>query len=178
MNLIDAENIPQNRDVWFISNHQSNFDIVVTVVSLPMMFGFIVKYELKKFLPLRVWMDEISCLFIDRSNPKDAIRDVKNRISYIKNHKPLLIFPEGKRSRKKMIEFKTGSLKLLIEEGIEIVLITIKNSYLCYEKNNKITPGTIDGVIHESIKTQSLQDIDKDLIIDKIFKTIETGLVA
>ena len=179
VNLMGAENIPKNKDVCFVSNHQSNFDIVVTVVSLPMIFGFIAKYELKKFLPLRVWMDEISCLFINRSKPKDAIRVVKERIEYIKNHKPLLIFPEGKRSRNKnMIEFKTGSLKLLIEQGIEIVPITIKNSYLRYEVNNKITPGIIDVVVHESIKTMDLQDLEIDLIIDKIYKTIEAGLVA
>jgi 1-acyl-sn-glycerol-3-phosphate acyltransferase len=175
VSVINTQNIPKYDNVCFVSNHQSNYDIGIIVTSLPMIIGFIAKVELKKFLPLRVWMDEISCLFINRKKPKLSIKKVDERIHKIKEGNALLIFPEGTRSKSNQIqEFRTGSLRLVIEKNIEIVPITICNSYLRYEKNNRITPGKVDIVIHKSIKPSHYRD--KNLVLEQIKNTIQSGL--
>lgn len=173
------ENISDSQNVCFVSNHQSNFDIAIVITSLPLVFGFIAKNELKKYLPLRVWMDQIKCLYIDRSKPKDAIKLVQERICSIKNGNPLLIFPEGTRSKTgQMQNFKTGSLKLLIENKIDIVPISINGSFLCYEKNKRITPGKIKLQIHQSVKITDQDILDKTNLIRNLYETIESGLSA
>ncbi|PLX10528.1 MAG: 1-acyl-sn-glycerol-3-phosphate acyltransferase [Marinilabiliales bacterium] len=177
VNLINPENIPKHNNVCYVSNHQSNYDIGIIIASLPMIVGFIAKVELKKFLPLRVWMDEISCLFINRNKPKLSIKSVRERIYKIHKGNALLIFPEGTRSKSNQIqEFRTGSLKLVFENNIEIVPVTIRDSYLRYEKYNRITPGKTDIIIHKTIKPS--ENTDKDLILDQIKNTIQNGLIA
>jgi len=172
--LTGAENIPKNSNVCFVCNHQSNYDIACVIVSIPMIIGFIAKKELKKYLPLRVWMDEIMCSFIDRKKPKESIKKVESRIAAIKDGNALLLFPEGSRSKaKELQDFKTGSLKLLVENNITLVPISIKNSYLRYEKNKRISPGMIDMVIHNSIDTKGKEP---DLIITKVKAAIKSNL--
>ncbi len=175
LNLSGSENIPKNSRVCFVSNHQSNYDIGILISAIPMIIGFIAKVELKKYLPLRVWMEEINCLFINRKKPKLSIKNVEERIQAIKEGKTLLIFPEGTRSKGyNMQSFKTGSLRLLVENNIEIVPITIKNSFLRYEKEKRIKPGKIDIIIHPSINP--LEYDNKDLVLYKICETIKSGL--
>lgn len=176
INVVGKENIPQHEKICFVSNHQSNYDIACVIVSLPMIIGFIAKVELQKYLPLRVWMDKIHCVFINRKKPKESIKKVEQRIADIQNDNPLLIFPEGTRSKSsEMHQFKTGSLKLLVEHQIEIVPITIQNSYLRYEKNKRISPGIINIIIHPSIKTNT-RDIEPSSFADELHKIIEGGL--
>lgn len=176
INLTGAEKIPQHEKICFVSNHQSNYDIACVIVSTPMIIGFIAKVELQKYLPLRVWMDKIRCVFINRKRPKESIKKVEQRIVDIQNNNPLLIFPEGTRSKSsKMQPFKTGSLKLLIEHHIEIVPITIKNSYLRYEQNKRISPGIIDIIIHPSIKPKNI-DSKSGTFSHELYKIIESGL--
>ena len=83
VNLINHENIPNYTNVCFVSNHQSNYDIGIIISSVPMLIGFIAKVELKKFLPLQVWMNEINCIFINRKRPKLSIKKVEQRINAI-----------------------------------------------------------------------------------------------
>ena len=173
--LSGSENIPKSRKVCFVSNHQSNYDIGIVISVIPVVVGFIAKVELKKYLPLRVWMDEIQCLFIDRKKPKTSLKKVKIRIDDINDGNALLIFPEGRRSKRKQIQqFKTGSLQMLAEKNIEIVPITIKNSYLRYENHKRITPGIVDVKIHQSINPANFKD--NTHVIQKIKETITSGL--
>lgn len=173
--LTGSENIPNSRKVCFVSNHQSNYDIGIVISVLPVVVGFIAKVELKKFLPLRVWMEEMGCLFIDRKRPKTSLKKVKIRIDDINNGNALLIFPEGTRSKsKQMQKFKTGSLQMLVEKNIEIVPITIRNSYLRYENQKQIMPGKVDVKMHQSIIPADFED--KTQVIQKIREAISSGL--
>ncbi|MCB2197083.1 MAG: 1-acyl-sn-glycerol-3-phosphate acyltransferase [Bacteroidetes bacterium] len=176
INITGADNIPQHEKVCFVSNHQSNYDIACVIVSIPMIIGFIAKMELQKYLPLRVWMDKIGCVFINRKKPKESIKKVEQRILNIQNNNPLLIFPEGTRSKSRtMQQFKTGGLKLLVEHQIEIVPVTIQNSYLRYEQNKRISPGVIHIIIHPPVNPKN-EDTQANAFSDKLYKIIETGL--
>jgi 1-acyl-sn-glycerol-3-phosphate acyltransferase len=176
INLEGEENIPNHEKVCFVSNHQSNYDIACDIVSIPMVIGFIAKIELQRYLPLRVWMDKIKCVFINRKKPKESIKKVEQRIIDIQKDNPLLIFPEGTRSKSRsMQQFKTGSLKLLVENNIEIVPITIQNSYLRYEKYKRISPGVIQIIIHPSIKPGD-EKAPFSSFANNLYKKIEGGL--
>lgn len=154
------DNIPESHTGFVVvSNHQGNFDIPVFIGSLPFTAGFIAKKEIRKLPFLNIWMMVQDCLFIDRSKPRDSGKRISERIRQ-KDKNPIFLFPEGTRSKgPKMGAFKTGSLKLLFHEQIDVLPVTISGSYKCYEEFNNVKSALVKvffhPVIHSSLYKQS-----------------------
>ena len=51
INVHGIENIPQDKTVLFVGNHQGNFDIPIYITQIPRVIGFISKIEVEK-IPL------------------------------------------------------------------------------------------------------------------------------
>ncbi|WP_245640238.1 lysophospholipid acyltransferase family protein [Paenibacillus dakarensis] len=152
-----AENIPRDASV-FVSNHQGNFDV-------PIMLGFIgkpkallAKAELARLPFIRQWMKHLNCIFVDRSNPRQAINSLKEAEKLIKNHYSVVVFPEGTRSKSDEIgEFKPGAFRIASKTGAPIVPIQIRGSYKLMEDNGFwITPAHVTVTILPSIPTEGL----------------------
>ena len=106
------ENIPEE-SCLFVGNHNSFFDILVSYVTIPKIFGYIAKIEIKKVPLLNIWMKYVNCLFLDRSNVREGLKTILKAADYIKNDISIFVFPEGTRSKDgKMIPFKEGSMKM------------------------------------------------------------------
>lgn len=135
--VVGKENIPKEACLY-VANHQGFFDIPITVYSLDKVIGFIAKKELLKFRVLTYWMQQIHCIFMDRSNVRESIKAINEGIDTLKNGHSLVIFPEGTRSKgPKVGEFKKGSLKLALKSGVPIVPVAIDGSYKLREGNTK-----------------------------------------
>ena len=133
------ENLPDIKNICFVSNHQGLFDIPLILGFLGTHTGFVAKQELFKIPILSQWMREIPCTFIDRRNPRKAMETFKKSAELIKNGNPLVIFPEGTRSRSDLVgKFHLGSLKLPIMAEAVIVPLAIKGSWRIYEIDKKI----------------------------------------
>ena len=155
------ENLPSSGNICFVSNHQGLFDIPLILGFSGMHTGFVAKRELFKIPVLSQWMKEIPCTFIDRRNPRKAIQTFQKSAELIKKGNPMVIFPEGTRSRSNKIgDFHLGSLKLPIMAEATIVPLAIKGSWQIYEKNKKIRPATVYLKILPPIKPED--DIYKD----------------
>ncbi len=154
------ENIPESRTgLIVVSNHQGSFDIPIYISSLPFPVGFIAKQELKKFPIINVWMKELDCVFINRKSLKEASVKINERIRQ-KDRNPIFIFPEGTRSRgPKMGRFKVGSLKLLFNEGVNVLPVTISGSYKCMELHNSVKSGHVELFYHPVLRSS---DYDTD----------------
>jgi 1-acyl-sn-glycerol-3-phosphate acyltransferase len=138
-----------------ISNHQGNFDIPVFIASLPFSAGFIAKKELMKMPFLSTWMNALDCVFIDRRNPRESREKLIDRIKR-SDKNPIFLFPEGTRSKgMEMGPFKTGSLKLLFLNRIDVLPVTISGSYKCYEKYKHVKADRISVTFHSVIHTSS-----------------------
>lgn len=68
------ENIPKDRAVLYVGNHRSYFDIITSYRLLPGITGYVAKKEMAKVPLLRLWMRYIHCLFLDRSNVKEGLK--------------------------------------------------------------------------------------------------------
>ena len=138
------ENLPSSGNICFVSNHQGLFDIPLILGFSGMHTGFVAKRELFKIPVLSQWMKEIPCTFIDRRNPRKAIQTFQKSAELIKKGNPMVIFPEGTRSRSDKIgDFHLGSLKLPVMAEATIVPLAIKGSWQIYEKNKKIRSATV-----------------------------------
>ena len=79
------ENIPRDRSVLFVSNHRSDFDILIIYELLPVLTGFVSKIEVKKVPILRRWMQFNRCVFLDRKNPREGLKAILEGIENINN---------------------------------------------------------------------------------------------
>lgn len=153
------ENLPTYNDVCLISNHQSYFDAPLLVSHLNKIVGVIAKKQLLKIPLLNLWMIAIRCPFIDRSNRTKALATIEKRVQEIKNGRPLLIFPEGTRSRRQeMNPFKTGGLEVLFKAGVTIVPMTVSNTHKIFEGNHyRVGKEKITLTIHPPFKTSEFK---------------------
>jgi 1-acyl-sn-glycerol-3-phosphate acyltransferase len=155
------ENLPSSGNICFVSNHQGLFDIPLILGFSGIHTGFVAKRELFKIPVLSQWMKEIPCTFIDRRNPRKAIQTFQKSAELIKKGNPMVIFPEGTRSRSDKIgNFHLGSLKLPIMAEATIVPLAIKGSWRIYEIDKRIHSATVYLKILPPIKPTD--DIYKD----------------
>lgn len=160
------ENIPEDKRVAFVSNHQSNNDIPLMLGNTTSLVGFLAKKELKKVPVFSQWMQLIGCVFIDRKKIKSSFNAFVETIEVIKNKQSMIIFPEGTRSQSnKMNNFKEGILRLLIKENITIIPCTVINTCKTFEESKQVKSANITLIFHPAFNTET---IEEDMIKPKI----------
>ena len=173
------ENLPEDLSrVCVVSNHQSYFDIFVLRGYVPILTGFLAKKELKRIPLLNFWMSSLGCVFIDRGSPRAAVEAIQKGVESIKNGNPIVLFPEGTRSKSQsMAQFKPGGLKLAQRSGAIIVPVTLNNSCGIYEESGRISAAEVKIVIHKSIDVKDAGNSDSGTLSDKLWSTINSGLI-
>lgn len=133
--VIGEENIPDEA-VLFVGNHRSYFDILLTYSRCPRLTGYVAKKEMEHIPSLNIWMRNLYCLFLDRSNPKEGLKTILTAIEYIKQGISICIFPEGTRNKGEegsLLPFKEGAFKIASKTGCAIVPISMNNTASMYE---------------------------------------------
>lgn len=157
INISGLENLPDG-PVLFVSNHEGNFDIPVLLSTIPKPFGFISKKEVNKLPILPVYMEEMNCVFLDRSDRRSALKSIADTVEKLKQGHSILIFPEGTRSKGgELGEFKAGFTRIAKDSGVPIVPIAISGTSEIMEKNkNKVKPGNVVVRVLEPISVETI----------------------
>ena len=136
ISYIGRENVPKDRAVLYVGNHNSYFDILLTYSQCPGLTGYVAKSEMLRYPLLRDWMKRLYCVFLDRSDLRAGMQMILTCIDYIKNGISICIFPEGTRSKDgQMQPFHEGSLKMAAKTGCPIIPIAISNSAQIFENH-------------------------------------------
>lgn len=168
------DNIPDHQQILLLSNHQSNIDIPVLIAVTPILFGFLAKQELMKVYILRIWIKALGSVYIKRQSRRSTWEAFEKTIEKAENAHPMLIFPEGTRSKKQEPNaFHLGFLRYLSPK-ISIVPVSISGSYLCYEAENRFKPGRVKVHFHPPVH---LESEDKTKVKDFAQK-IETRMTS
>lgn len=171
------ENLPDDNRICFITNHQSYMDIPVILGWIPKPMGAIGKHSLKYVPFLNLWLKPLRTILIDRKNLRQSKKVIEDGVKEIRSGHPVIIAPEGTRSRSnKMARFKPGSFKLATESGAAIVPITIDGAYRGLEENGKITPVHVKLTIHPVISPDEVQKMTTKELAEKTWKIINDGL--
>ena len=131
----NKQNLPLNRPVIFIANHQSMFDIPPMIYYLRRYHAkFISKVELTKGIPSISYNLKVGGgANIDRDDPRKAITElVKFATRMRDNNWSAVIFPEGTRSKNgKVKPFKTTGVATLLKKcpNALLVPVAIKDSW-------------------------------------------------
>lgn len=171
------ENLPKTNNLCFVSNHQSAADIPLIVGFIPKKVGFIAKKELGRIPMLNVWMKALGCILIDRKDIRQSLKVIDKGVHQIKKGHPLVVFPEGTRSRgPKVGKFKPGAFKLLSGSDTLAVPLTISGTSRVMEESGIITSTNVHLTIHPAIDISKLSDVEKKELPERIFEIVKERL--
>lgn len=178
ISVTGEENIPKDKPVVFISNHQGNFDIPIFLGHINEPKAFIAKLETKKIPLISSWMKEMKCVFMDRKDIRQSVQAINQGVEILRQGYSLVIFPEGTRSKgNTMGEFKHGSFKLATKAGVPIIPVSIKGSYKLMEEHEFIIkPAKVEVIISKPIETSSLTREEMQKLPDMVKEIIDRNL--
>lgn len=174
VDMTGAENLPAG-PVLFVSNHEGNFDIPVLIAHVPKPFGFLSKVEVKRIPFISDWMEEMNCVFIDRTNRKSSLQSIHDSVETLQLGHSLLLFPEGTRSKGQQIKaFKSGFVRIAERANVPIVPVAIYGtSKIMEQNNNQIVPAHIKIHLLPSVE---LSDQPKERLLVDVQNQIELAV--
>ena len=126
--VIGSELLPDG-PVIFMSNHQSNFDILSLLAAMPRRFYWIAKKELFEIPVFGHSMRRGGYIPLDRSDGRKALQSMENAAAIIRQGSSVVMFPEGTRTRDgQLLPFKRGGFVLARKAGVPVIPVTINGS--------------------------------------------------
>ena len=170
------ENIPTEGPVLFVSNHQSDVDIMLFLSLVKLPIGFIAKIEMLKVPFIRTWMKLMRSVFIDRKNIRQTAGVIIEGIEILKSGHSMVVFPEGTRSRSgEPLPFKPGAIKLATKSMADIVPVTINGSSNVLENNRyRVKAADVKIIFHPVIRTKDLDTAE----LAKLSETVENIILG
>lgn len=172
------ENLLSDRPVIYMSNHQSNFDILALFAGLPGQFRWLAKEELFHIPLFGLAMRRAGYIPLDRSDRKKSIQSMKAAARRIAAGASVVIFPEGTRSPDgSLLPLKKGGFHLALESQVPIVPIMILGSGKILPKHSRwIRGGTIRITVFPPVETAGLRPGDRDELMEKIRAPLAAAL--
>lgn len=129
------ENIKENTSYVFVANHQSMADVFLIYGWLPVIFKWLMKYELRRIPFVGTACKAAGHIFVKRGNTAAALQSLKEAEKVLHDGVCTVIFPEGTRSEDGQVgRFKRGALQIALDLKLPIVPISLSG---CYEVMNR-----------------------------------------
>ncbi|MCD9584122.1 1-acyl-sn-glycerol-3-phosphate acyltransferase [Tenacibaculum maritimum] len=177
----NEQEIPENKTIIFISNHQSMFDIPPIIWYFRKHFPkFVSKKELGRGIPsISFNLRYGGAALIDRKDGKKALMELADFSKRIhENTWSAVIFPEGTRSRNgKPKPFAVNGLKMIVKYNPEAIIVplTINNSWKVF-KYGKFPLGLFSPIkihAHQPIEVGALPFEE---LVENVEKTIKRSV--
>ena len=121
------ENVPPMGALIIIANHQSNFDPPLLSASIPRRVFFLAKEGLFMGHAVTWFLRSYGAFPVDREG--GDIRAYRWVISQLRAGKPVVLFPEGTRSRHGMTRAKAGIAQIAIQSQASILPVGIVGTH-------------------------------------------------
>jgi 1-acyl-sn-glycerol-3-phosphate acyltransferase len=162
---MNTAKIDPSRPRVYAVTHASALDIPILYVYLPFQFRIIFKSELLSY-PFIGWhLKRSGQVCINQQNPSLSIGAIKSALRSLRSGTPLVIFPEGGRTRDGQIQpFLPGAFFLAIKAQADIVPIALIGTFDLLPMNTyHIKCQPLEMRVGEVISTAglTLQDTDK-----------------
>ena len=146
VNYVDLENSRAQLPCIYIANHASNVDIWVLMSVLPDQTRFVAKRSLFR-IPFLGWaLSSAGFVPVDRGHRTRAIKSLGAAARVVRNGRPLVLFPEGTRSRDGRLQrFKKGPFHLALQAGVPIMPVAIRGSFEVLPPGRwRVSPGPVE----------------------------------
>jgi len=151
------ENLPPpERGVVYVANHQSFLDIY-SLFHLQRPFKFISKTS-NFIIPIVGWsMFLTGHVMLNRMDRRSQMECLKDCGALLAKSAPVLFFPEGTRSRTRvMAGFKKGAFSVAVKAGVDVVPITLigTGDLMPSGGEGAMRSGRVRIVVHPAIPTK------------------------
>lgn len=169
-NIIKIQNlVKEGKPVFIVSNHRSNFDLIIGYSLLNIPCGIVAKNNLLKVPFLSYWMKKIDCIFLDRTDIRSGIQMVLDAIKKINVGIPIWVCPEGTRNKSddplSILEFKLGTFKIASKTSAYVCPIAFYKTDEIFEKHKPFIKSVDVGfAVGDIFKYEDLDDKDKENI--------------
>ena len=163
-----------------MSNHQSNFDILTLIATIPRRIYWIAKKELFDIPVFGSSMRRGGYIPLDRSDGRKALKSMDNAAAIIRQGSSVVMFPEGTRSRDgQLLPFKRGGFMLAVRAGVPVIPATINGS-------GKVNPGGLIKLFNGGITLTLHPQVTipeglkkaqaEEWLMEKVRSVIDSGL--
>jgi 1-acyl-sn-glycerol-3-phosphate acyltransferase len=172
---LNQDKIDNSKPRVYAVTHASALDIPILYVNLPFQFRIIFKSELLAY-PFIGWhLKRSGQVCINQQNPTASIGSIKSALRSLRSGVPLVIFPEGGRTRDGEIQpFLPGAFFLAIKAQADIVPIALFDTFDLLPMNTyHIKCQPLEMRVGQSISTAGLSVQDTDDVSAKVKSAIE-----
>jgi 1-acyl-sn-glycerol-3-phosphate acyltransferase len=173
------ENIPTDRPIIYMPNHQSNFDILALFAGLPGQFRWLAKEELFHIPLLGMAMRRTGYIPVNRSDRRKAIQGMAEAVRRITEGTSVIIFPEGTRSPDgTLLPFKKGGFIMALQSQVPVVPVAIRGSRDIMPKHSLLIQGggDIRVDILPALETKNRPVSDRDALMEEVRRPLEAAL--
>ncbi len=168
--------IPEYRpsNTVVISNHQSQADPFL-ISALPWEMKWMAKKTVFQ-IPIIGWsIGMAGDIPVVRGNRESGQKALEKCAEYLQRGMPVMIFPEGTRSRDgELLPFKSGAFRLAIENGSDILPLAVMGSSKAFPKGSwKVSKAKAYVAVGEPISTQGLTLDDVHALRDRSRDAVE-----
>jgi 1-acyl-sn-glycerol-3-phosphate acyltransferase len=161
LKFVEKTELPTDRPIIFVANHQSMFDIIGLIWFLRKNFPvFVSKQELSKGIPsISYNLHKSGAALIDREDGKQAVVEIAKLGKMIEKTKfSACIFPEGTRSKiGTMKPFAVGGVAILMKKSPNALIVPV-----AIENVNKLNPkGYFPLVSLQNLRWTVLSPIER-----------------
>jgi len=175
-----AENADRNQTYVVVSNHQSQYDILLIYGYLDLDLKWVMKQELRKIPGIGFGCEKAGHIFVDRKNPRKARQAVSAALDRLGDGVGILFFAEGTRSLDgKLLPFKKGAFRLAIEQQLPVLPVTLVGTRdILPAKTLRAFPGRATMKIHPAINTRGMNLDSLSTLMEETQQAIAAGLPA
>lgn len=153
---VDLSAIPEGMEPVFMANHQSNFDILVTLAVLKdYPVRFVAKESLYRIPLFGHSMKAAGHISIDRSNRRAAMKSIDRAVDAAHDGFCPLVFPEGTRNPdpSRLMDFKIGGIIVALKCAKPVVPVIITGTAEAMPKGG-LLPRPV------TVRVKALEPID------------------
>jgi 1-acyl-sn-glycerol-3-phosphate acyltransferase len=169
------DQIDTSKPLVYAANHASALDIPVLYVNLPFQFRIVFKKELLVY-PIVGWhLKRSGQICINQQNPAGSIGSIRSAVKSLKGGMPLVIFPEGGRSRDgEIMPFLPGAFFMAIKAQVDVVPVALVGTYeLLPMDTYHIKPRPLEMRVGKPISTAGLTLRDMDKVSAQVQNALE-----
>lgn len=178
VDVVGRDRIDPGQSYVVVSNHQSQFDILVLYGWLGIDLRWVMKQELRSVPGLGLACATLGHIYIDRSDHEAAVRSINAARERITGGTSVIFFPEGTRSDDGRVKrFKKGAFRFAIDTELPILPVTVDGTCeVLPARRFDLRPGRARLVIHDPIPTRGLRTSDLPDLSERVRETIRSAL--
>ena len=164
----------------FMSNHRSNIDPPVAVLSIGRTLRVVTKAGLFRLPVLGRVFQVAGFIPVERQDHEQAVSALDGGVVALTKGHDILAFPEGTRSSDgRLLPFKKGPFVMAIKAQVRIAPLVVRGTRAVQSKGGiRINPGPVEVEFLQPISTTGLDYEDRQVLLERTRNRMSEALRA